>query len=282
MSAYWKRFLREIPLNSLPDIRENIFVDHLDRSVTAVVMAEAAGVLSGINRGRSAMESLGLTFSTIFSEGDKIHMGQEIARVMGSPVQIAMAEEQIIGALSKSSGVATAARQAKTRVNSRCRVVSGGWKKMPLEIKDLIRDAVHHGGIDQRILEDHFVYLDKNYVRILGGVRRAVQSAVSLGREIVVQVRGETGSVEEEAVAAAQAGAGVVMVDTGQQDDLSRVIRTLATKGLRSRVKIAFAGNITLEELDTLSQMDLEAVDIGYAVLDAPCLPMRFDVIKVD
>ena len=282
MSAYWKRFLREIPLNSLPDIRENIFVDHLDRSVTAVVMAEAAGVLSGINRGRSAMESLGLTFSTIFSEGDKIHMGQEIARVMGSPVQIAMAEEQIIGALSKSSGVATAARQAKTRVNSRCRVVSGGWKKMPLEIKDLIRDAVHHGGIDQRILEDHFVYLDKNYVRILGGVRRAVQSAVSLGREIVVQVRGETGSVEEEAVAAAQAGAGVVMVDTGRQDDLSRVIRTLATKGLRSRVKIAFAGNITLEELDTLSQMDLEAVDIGYAVLDAPCLPMRFDVIKVD
>lgn len=269
-------------MNPLPDIRENIFVDHLDRSVTAVVMAEAAGVLSGINRGRSAMESLGLTFSTIFSEGDKIHMGQEIARVMGTPVQIAMAEEQIIGALSKSSGVATAARQAKTRVNSRCRVVSGGWKKMPLEIKDLIREAVHHGGIHQRILEGPFVYLDKNYVRILGGVRRAVQSAVSLGREIVVQVRGETGPVEEEAVAAAQAGAGVVMVDTGQQDDLSRVIRTLATKGLRSRVKIAFAGNITLEELDTLSQMDLDAVDIGYAVLDAPCLPMRFDVIKVD
>lgn len=271
-----------MPLNPLPDIRENIFVDHLDRSVTAVVMAEAAGVLSGINRGRSAMESLGLTFSTIFSEGDKIHMGQEIARVMGSPVQIAMAEEQIIGALSKSSGVATAARQARTRVNSRCRVVSGGWKKMPLEIKDLIREAVYHGGIDQRILEGPFVYLDKNYVRILGGVRHAVQSAVSLGREIVVQVRGETGPVEEEAVAAAQAGAGVVMVDTGRQDDLSRVIRTLATKGLRSRVKIAFAGNIRLEELDTLSQMDLDAVDIGYAVLDAPCLPMRFDVIKVD
>jgi len=269
-------------LNPLADIRENIFSNHLDRSVTAALVAEAEGVLSGINRGRSIMESLGLSFSTTFSEGDAIHGGQEIARVMGNPVQIAMAEEQMIGALSKSSGIATAAHQAKKRVNSRCRVVSGGWKKMPLEIKDLIREAVCHGGMDQRILEGPFVYLDKNYVRILSGVTRAVQSVISLGLEIVVQVRGETGPVEEEAVAAARAGARLVMVDTGQQEHLSRVIGALLNHGLRSRVEIAFAGNIALEDLDTIAKMDLDAVDIGYAVLDAPCLPMRFDVIKVD
>ena len=266
----------------MADIRETIFSNHLDRSVTAVLVAEAAGVLSGINRGLSIMESLGLSFSTTFSEGDEIHGGQEIARAVGSPVQIAIAEEQIIGALSKSSGIATAARRAKKRVNARCRVASGGWKKMPLEIKDLIREAVCHGGMDQRILEDPFVYLDKNYVRILGGVTRAVQNVISLGREIVVQVRGETDPVEEEAVAAARAGAGLVMVDTGKQEHLSRVIDALRSNGLRSRVQIAFAGNITLEDLDTIAQMDLDAVDIGYAVLDAPCLPMRFDVIEVD
>ena len=269
-------------LNPLPDIRESIFANHLSRLVTAVVLAEATGVLSGISRARNFMESLRLAFSTIFSDGDEIHKEEEIARVMGRPVQIAMAEEQIIGALSKSSGVATAARQAKRRVNSRCRVVSGGWKKMPLEIKELIREAVYHGGINQRIAEGPFVYLDKNYVRILGGVPQAVKNVVSLGREIVVQVRGETGPVDREAVLAAREGAGVVMVDTGQVAHLSRVIKALTNSGQRSRVQIAFAGNIRLEDLDTIAEMDLDVLDIGYAVLDAPCLPMRFDVIKVD
>ncbi|MFH1242225.1 MAG: hypothetical protein V1689_07660 [Pseudomonadota bacterium] len=271
-----------MPLGPIRDIREEIFAAHLDRSVTGVVTAEASGVLSGINRARQAMESLGLIFSTDLTDGSEVVEGQEIARVKGDPVHIAMAEEQIIGILSKPSGIATAAHQARLRVDSRCRVVAGGWKKMPLQIKDLIRDAVRHGGIHPRISENPFVYLDKNYVRILGGVKQAVQNSVSLGREIVVQVRGETGPVEDEAVAAAQAGAGVVMVDTGRQDHLSRVIGKLENKGLRFKVKIAFAGNIKLEELDTLCQMEPDIVDIGYAILDGPCLPFRFDVVRVD
>ena len=109
-----------------------------------------------------------------------------------------------------------------------------------------------------------------------------MKNVVSLGREIVVQVRGETGPVDREAVLAAREGAGVVMVDTGQVAHLSCVIKALTNSGQRSRVQIAFAGNIRLEDLDTIAEMDLDVLDIGYAVLDAPCLPMRFDVIKVD
>jgi nicotinate-nucleotide pyrophosphorylase len=43
-------------------------------------------------------------------------------------------------------------------------------------------------------------------------------------------------------------------------------------------VQIAFSGNLSLEDLDSLVGEDIDAVDIGYAILDAPCLPMRFDV----
>lgn len=268
-------------MEKVNDIREEIFREYMGRCTTGIVIVEAAGVLSGIQQARNSMESIGLGFSTEFTDGSEFHRGQEIARVTGNPFQMAQAEERIIGLLSKPSGIATAARKAAQEAGGRYQVVSGGWKKMPFEIKDLIRQAVRHGGTDVRISEEPFVYLDKNYVRVFGGVRQAVKAVLPLNREVVVQIRGETTSVENEAIEAVHAGANVVMVDTGRRENLAKVTQALKNKGLRSRVRIAFAGNISLKELKSLAQMDLDIVDIGYAILDAPCLPMRFDLIEV-
>jgi len=264
------------------DIRYEIFRESLESSVTAVLIAESWGVLSGIERASASMESLGLSFLSDFHDGEPVNEGQEIARIAGNPVQIAMAEERIIGALSKSSGIASAAFRAREKAPPYCRLVSGGWKKMPKEIKDHIRKAALDGGIDIRISSKPFIYLDKNYVRILGGIKRAIQAVLPLEKSVAIQVRGETDNIGNEAVVAAETGAEVIMVDTGRQEDAGDVIRALKEKDLRDRVLVAFAGNIVLEELGSISQLGLDVVDIGYAILDAPCLPMRFDVVEVE
>ena len=152
---------------------------------------------------------------------------------------------------------------------------------MPMEIKDQIRNAALDGGIDVRISPKPFVYLDKNYVRILGGIKRSIQAVLSLEKSVAIQVRGETDTIGNEAVEAAETGAEVIMVDTGRQEDAGDVIHALKEKDLRDRVLVAFAGNIVLDELGSIGQLGLDVVDIGYAILDAPCLPMRFDVIEV-
>ena len=162
------------------DIRYEIFSGSLGKSVTAVLIAEREGILSGLKRASASMESLGLHLSSNLRDGGPAGEGQEIARITGNPVQITMAEERIIGALSKSSGIATAAFRAREEMHPHCCVVSGGWKKMPMEIKDPIRNAAIDGGIDIRILNKPFVYLDKNYVRILGGMKRAIQAVLPL------------------------------------------------------------------------------------------------------
>ena len=69
-------------------------------------------MLSGIQHARNLIESLGLRFSTALTDGCELRREQEIARMTGNPLQIARAEEQVIGALSKPSGIATAARSA--------------------------------------------------------------------------------------------------------------------------------------------------------------------------
>jgi nicotinate-nucleotide pyrophosphorylase (carboxylating) len=264
------------------DIRQEIFEPYMEHRVTASLIAETSGTLSGIQRARDRVESLGALFGTGLTDGGILGAGQEVARVTGNPVQIAQAEEQIIGALSKSSGIATAARNARDKAGSRCQVVSGGWKKMPLEIKELVRQAVFDGGVETRISQEPFIYLDKNYVRIFGGVRQAVQAVSGLGRAIVVQVRGELEPLKDEAIAAVRGGAAVVMVDTGQPEDLRDVTQALRQNRLRDQVRVAFAGKVSLSDLEGLVQMDVDVVDIGYAVVDAPCLPMRFDVVRVE
>jgi nicotinate-nucleotide pyrophosphorylase (carboxylating) len=262
------------------DIREEIFRHELERQFTGVLIAESGGVLSGIERCRKLIESLDLAFSTELSDGHIVEDEQSIACVVGNPIQIAMAEEQIIGTLSKSSGIATAAHQAQLKIGTQIQVVSGGWKKMPFEIKDLIRQAAHDGGIGIRMLESPFIYLDKNYVRILGGVEQSIQKVRSLNRSIVLQIRGETKPITEEATDAVQTGASVVMIDTGNIDHLLEVTGRLRTLGLRDKVRVAFAGNISFKDIGKLVNMDVDIVDIGYCILDAPCLPMRFDVIQ--
>ncbi len=185
----------------------------------------------------------------------------------------------MIGALSKTSGIATAARKAKATVNSRCRVVCGGSKKLPHEIKGLVRQAVVHGGLEVRMLEQPFLYLDKNYVRILGGVKAALEAVAHLKRPAVIQVRGESQPIDEEALDAARGGAKVIMVDTGKFEDLVSVVQALKRNESRTGVELAFSGNIDLDDLAHICSAGMDVVDIGYAILDAPCLPMRFDVL---
>lgn len=267
--------------SAVPDIRYDLFQGCMTNRVTAVLTSEGEGVISGLARARVQMESLGMLFISPLQDGSSIHEGQELARVIGNPVQAVMAEEQIIGTLSKTSGIASAARLALARMGPGPQIVSGGWKKMPLEIKAMVRQAALDGGVQIRITEGPFVYLDKNYVRILGGVREAILRALPLGGAVVVQIRGETKAVGDEAIEAAEAGANIIMVDTGSRRDLEEATRLLKARGLRSRVRVAFSGDVSLEEIGQLASLDLDIVDIGYAILDAPSLPMRFDVIEV-
>ena len=239
-------------------------------------------MLSGIERARLIAEELGLVFATDARDGQTVVSGTVAVTVTGSPIQISKAEELVLGALSKSSGIATAARKAKAAVGSRCRVVCGGAtgsKTMPSEIKEIVRQAVIDGGLDVRMLDQPFVYLDKNYVRILGGVKRALEAVAHLGRPTVIQVRGKLQPIDDEGLLAAQGGAKVIMVDTGKSADLGSVLRTLRENGLRSSVEVAFSGNIELDDIETISRAGADVLDIGYAILDAPCLPVRFDVL---
>jgi len=265
----------------LTDIRHAIFESCNNQTFVAVLTAETTGIISGVERAKELAAGLDLEFSAKVADGQSVTDGTTIASLSGAAMQIARAEEILIGALSKASGIATRARQALEFAGTDLTVVCGGWKKMPHEIKGYIREAVRDGGLVSRMADQPFVYLDKNYVRMLGGIEQAIRAVAWLTDTVVVQIRGETAPIEEEAVQAARLGVSVVMIDTGNREHVAIVDDALRRVGLRDRVRLAFAGRVCLDDLQGMVQCAVDIVDIGYDILDAPALPIRFDVVRM-
>lgn len=123
---------------------------------------------------------------------------------------------------------------------------------MPFEIKPRIRSAIAAGGASVRICDEPMVYLDKNYVEMLGGIQASLRAAEQLeGRKKVVQIRGkyENGDIVREAFSAVSAGADIVFVDTAGSPTYARSARPCSRRsrswkeefGYRD-VKLAYAG----------------------------------------
>ena len=232
------------------DLRDEIFARIADRAFAAAVIAAEAGIVAAVDSTAEAAEEVGLTV--------KARRTSEARCIVGSI----------------SSGIATAARRFVDRAAGRPRIVSGAWKKLPFSQKDMIRSAILAAGAEPRIATPPFVYLDKNCVRMLGGVEATLAAVAHLeDHRKVIQLDDPTA-----ACAAARAGADIVFVDTGRLEDAAIASRRLRDAGLRERVELAFGGGVELDDIDQLTHTDVDAVDIGRAIVDAPLLDMRIEV----
>jgi nicotinate-nucleotide pyrophosphorylase (carboxylating) len=242
----------------------------------AHLTADASGVLAGTSAAEKTAEGAGLKVDWACREGDWLESGTVVAVVTGQAKAIAMGEERVLGCLCKASGIATSARRAVELAAGRTRVVSGAWKKMPPDLKSMVRQAAEAGGLVTRILDEPFIYLDKNYMRMLGGISATLAAVQNIPGVKVIQVRGEEADVAEETAWACQGGAGVVMVDTGNRLD---AVAALEIAAAYPEVKVAFGGGIKHEDIPVLADLGLDILDIGAAIMDAPLLDMKLDVI---
>ncbi len=265
----------------LPDLRDEILRGVAGKQVVACIIAEEDGVLAESAAVGSAARRLELRVQRIRTDGP-LHHGDEVVRFAGNATQIVRAEDVLIGVAAKASGIATAARRFVDRAGGRPTIVSGAWKKMPASQKDAIRRAVLLGGASCRISDRPFVYLDKNYIRILGGIAGSLAAVAGFNdRAKVVQLKGRYQEIALEAATAVAAGADVLHIDTGRSDDVTRVSQALTRLGLRERVRLAFGGNVRFEDIDHLRLLDIDILDIGRPIVDAPLLDMRMEVCAI-
>lgn len=266
---------------AMPDpFYEKVLGECRNRRLTAVLRSREDGWLAGVHFAEKAASALGIKAEWKRKNGESIRKGEEIARFQNLPEPILKLENLVIGLISKPSGIASAAKRALQAGSGKIRLVCGGWKKHPFLIKEMVREAVTAGGLDQRILDQPFLYLDKNYVRIFGGIGQTLRAVAADRAAKVIQVRGEFAPIAEEAREAIRNGARVVMVDTGSWEDLDKVLQVMKAGKPSSGVQTAFAGGIRIEDIPALVRKGVDILDIGAAILDAPWLELSYDVVK--
>ncbi|MEW6524434.1 MAG: nicotinate-nucleotide pyrophosphorylase [Bacillota bacterium] len=265
----------------MDDIRLKILGEHAGHPVRARLTATTPGVVAGTPEAIAACHTLGLTVHQSLPPGTAVTAGSVLLEVSGPALHVLAGEEVLAGCCGKASGVATAARWFVERAAGRAQVVCGAWKKYPLAMKDLLRAGIAAGGVSIRITQDPFIYLDKNYVRVLGGIREALEQAGPLlPRVPVIQVRGDWAPVPEEAELAARHGAGIIMVDNGCLRSAREAVSRLDQLGLRSRAKLAFGGGVDRDNFASALDTGVDIVEVGRAIIDASILDLRYDIVE--
>ena len=258
------------------DIRDRIFESISGHRFAAALVAAEDGIVAGVSGALAEAMTIGCTAHPVVVDGESVSAGARLMELIGSPKELAMAEECVIGALAKPSGIATAARRLVDAAGPDLQVVAGGWKKMPGPLREMVRHAAAVGGAHPAIDEAPFLYLDKNYVRMFGGVAATLKAVAPMtGYRKVIQIGGDGLPLEEETRTAVNCGASTIFVDTGDLDDLRLVIGVLVELSARERVRVAFGGGIQLEHIDDLVRLGVDALCIGRAIVDAPLLDMR-------
>lgn len=264
----------------MQDIRDQLFCSISGKKYRAGMLAERDGVLSGVEEAVKLARELGAAWTHGCTEGERVTAGQVFAEFTASPKEIAMAEERIVGALSKPSGIATAADHAIRLADGKINIVSGSWKKMPFCMKDAVRQAIVTGGSTFRICDPPMIYMDKNFVTMLGSVKAALEAAVGLNVTKIVQIRGVLGSIREETLEALSGGADILMVDTGNLNDVDVCLQVLAEKNCRDKVRVAFAGSVRLQDIPMFAARGIDILCIGREIVDAPLLDMKLNVLE--
>ncbi|WHH59258.1 nicotinate-nucleotide pyrophosphorylase [Petroclostridium sp. X23] len=262
------------------EVREFLFTNIENKRREFTIISKEKGVLSGTLRLKQLADELKIEVINIADEAKRLNPGDCVLEAIGNPEQIIRAEEMLLGVIAKPSGIATAAADLVQVAGDKTKVVCGGWKKVAPESRADLRQSIIAGGAGMRITDQPFVYLDKNYVRLLDGVGNAVAraKAYKTDRIVVVQIRGETRPIFDEATEAVEAGAGIVMVDTGKMEDLEKVIETAIRHGWRNDLRIAFAGGVNQASLKAVADLGGDIVCVGRAIIDAPLLDLSLDI----
>ncbi|GEN33261.1 hypothetical protein [Aneurinibacillus danicus] len=262
------------------DIRDTLFSSIENRLFTAQVIATGCGMLACVQHAATLLEEIDCELLYIVEDGTLVQPGDVVISFRGRAKNVAIAEDLVLGAMMAPSGYATRAHQIQLLAGTELKVVCGGWKKLPQANKPGLRAALKAAGVGMRMVEGPFVYIDKNYVRMFGGVRKALEAAKQFpDHKTVIQLRGELQPIAQETKEAVSGRANVVMVDTGNLKDLDIVLQTLNDLGARQRTKVAFAGGVKEETILLLRERQVDIGCVGAAILNAPLLDMRVDVI---
>jgi nicotinate-nucleotide pyrophosphorylase (carboxylating) len=238
----------------------------------ATVLAEAAGVASGVATALAWARRKGLRARAHVIDGDALRPGTRVLTLAGDARHILALERTLLNLLMHLSGVATRTRETVRRAQRARRgfEVLATRKTLP-GLRALEKAAVVHGGgkPHRRDLADA-VLVKNNHLAFfpLDTAVRRLRDRLGPRERLQVEVRSLA-----QARAAIAAGADALLLDNMSPGRARAILRALGDA--RPRPYVELSGGIRPETVARYARTGADGASLGALTHSAPALPMH-------
>ena len=206
-------------------------------------------------------------FEFFVKDGDEVHKGQKLAKVVGSMRAILSAERVGLNYLQRMSGIATYTHQVVSLLEGTGMTLVDTRKTTP-NMRVFEKYAVTvGGGKNHRYNLSDGVLLKDNHSSAAGGVAKAIAMAKAYAPFVrKIEVETETLDMVREAVGA---GADIIMLDNMSHDMMKEAVALID-----GRAETECSGNVTKENIAALADIGVDYISSGALTHSAPILDL--------
>ena len=252
-------------------------INNEDVSTNAVMPAYQKGEVQLICKQDGIIAGLGVferTFHLLDSEtkvvfyvadGDAVKKGQLMATVTGDIRVLLSGERTALNYLQRMSGIATYTNEVVKMLEGTKTTLLDTRKTTPcMRVFEKYAVTVG-GGKNHRYNLSDGVMLKDNHISAAGGVKEAIAAAKAYAPFVrKIEVETENLDMVKDAV---EAGADIIMLDNMTPSEMAEAIRII-----NGRAEIECSGNITKENIKTITELGIDYVSSGALTHSAPIL----------
>lgn len=266
-----------------------------DLAARATVVAQAAGIVAGLPLLQAVFARIDpdAFVQTLVQDGAAVRRGQPLARVFGAARALLAGERTAVNFLQRLSGVATLTRRfVDATRGARCLILD--TRKTTPGLRLLEKYAVRAGGghnhriglYDQALVKDNHIALMRRYVKktkkteFYREIVKRARKAAPAGSPVEIEVE-----TPEEALAAAAAGADIVLLDNMTLPAIRRTarrVRILRRRTGSAAPLLEVSGGVTLSRVRSIAAAGVDRISVGAITHSAPALDISMMIEPMD
>ncbi len=214
-----------------------------------------------------------LKITSLSMDGDTLESGKPLMQVEGATRAILSSERTALNYLQRLSGIATLTNRffqeiagTKARLLD-TRKTTPGWRMLE-------KYAVARGGGHNHRMGLHDMVLIKdNHLAALHNEPNPIATAINRARnehpKLKIEIEADT---PEQALAAIEAGADIVLLDNMKPDVIRKIVRA---NGRRSRLEAS--GGVTLDNIRGIAETGVDFISVGALTHSAAAVDIALD-----
>ncbi|RJQ43343.1 MAG: carboxylating nicotinate-nucleotide diphosphorylase [Nitrospiraceae bacterium] len=242
----------------------------------AVIIAKGNFIVAGLPFAERVFQLMdtGVEFKTLKKDGSRVKPKDVIAKVSGRTQALLMAERTALNLMQRLSGIATLTDKYVRQVKGIAVKIVDTRKTAP-GLRYFDKYAVRTGGgHNHRYGLFDGVLIKDNHIAAAGGVRKAVNAARSHVHQLM-KIEVEVKDIRE-AREAVSAGADIIMLDNMNIAVMKKAVEVIRSRN--SRIVIEASGNVTPENVCSISETGVDIISVGALTHSAPAADISFKI----